>query len=161
MWDAVAITVIVVFGIALAIWLWWRSRIFYSASDMAKQVFPVWAAQGPFDSGAESAAAMRNAYLAVLGTDQTEEMADGIEGHATAYDADPETWEETRRTALEGASSDALTLAEGISAAESINKEFIEDRGHRLEFTKQPDGSTAAVYKQTLSDEEIEKKEKR
>ena len=161
MWGTVAIVlvVIVVIGIALAVWL--RSHAVNQASDLAKQIFPVWAALGPFNSGAESAAAMRNAYLAVFGANQTEEMADAIEGHETAYDADPETWEETRRTALKGASSDALTLAEGIAAAEGLNKSLLEDGGHRLEFTKLSDGSTGLAYKQTWSDEDIEKKEKR
>lgn len=155
---AIVLVVIVVIGIAWVVWL--RSQAVNQASDLAKQIFPVWAAQGPFGSGAESAAAMRNAYLAVFGANQTEEMADAIEGHETTYDADPETWEETRRIALKGASSDALTLAEGIAAAEALNKSLLEDGGHRLEFTKLPDGSTRLAYKQTWSDEDIEKKKR-
>ena len=160
-WAIVLVGLIgIVIVIVLAIRRLLFSRALKTASDMAKQVFPVWAAQGPFDSGVQSAAAMRNAYLAVFGANQTEEMADAIEGHEAAYDADPETWEETRRTALKGASSDALTLAEGIAAAEGLNKSLLEDGGHRLEFTKLSDGSTGLAYKQTWSDEDIEKKKK-
>jgi hypothetical protein len=67
--------------------------------NMARQVFPVWAAQGPFASSAESAAAMRNAYMVVMGPEQTEAMADAIAEHAAAFDRDPATWEETRQEA--------------------------------------------------------------
>ena len=158
MWVTLVIAAIIAAGIGWVIWRWWRGRIFDRASDKAQKVFPVWAAQGPFESGAESAAAMRNAHLAVFGGDSAEEMAAGIEGHATSYDADPKTWEEIRRQVHEGAGSDALLLSEGIAAAEGLNKGFMEDGGHRLEFTRQSDGTMALAYKQIWSDDEIEAK---
>lgn len=58
---------ILVLGIVVAGRFLLRSQARKVASDAAKQVFPVWAIQGPFDSGTESAAAMRNAWLAVFG----------------------------------------------------------------------------------------------
>ena len=84
--------------------------------EMARQALPVWAAQGPFESGAESAAAMRRAWLAVSGPDQTEKMADAIRQHEEEFEADPEDWEETRRAAADAASSEALTMAAGLKA---------------------------------------------
>lgn len=158
--EIIVLVVLCIFGIVVAARVLLRSQAHKNASDLAKQVFPVWAAQGPFNSGAESAAAMRNAYLAVFGPDQTEEMADAIEGHETAYDGNPTAWEKNRRLALDAASSDALTLAEGIAAAEGLNKELIEGGGHRLEFTKLSDGSTGLAYKQIWSDEAVEEKKK-
>ena len=158
--EIFVLAVLGILGIVVAVKLLLRLQAHKDASDLAKQVFPVWAAQGPFHSGAESAAAMRNAYLAVFGPDQTKEMADAIEGHETAYDGNPTAWEKNRRLALDAASSDALTLAEGIAAAEGLNKEWIEGGGHRLEFTKLSDGSTGLVRKKIWSDETIEEKKK-
>lgn len=51
-------------------------------------------------------------------------------------------------------------MSQGLEAMESLNKEFLEEGGHRLEAEKQEDGSTQFVYKKILSDEEIEQKEK-
>ena len=100
--EIFVLAVLGILGIVVAVKLLLRLQAHKDASDLAKQVFPVWAAQGPFHSGAESAAAMRNAYLAVFGPDQTKEMADGIKGHETVYDANPETWEETISATLSG-----------------------------------------------------------
>jgi hypothetical protein len=132
---AIFVVGLVVVGIFLL-----RSHARKMASNAAKQVFPVWALQGPFASGADSAPAMRNAWLAVLGAEQTAKMAASIEQHRTAYDNDPEAWEETRREAAEEAGSHARTLAEGIAAAERLNKDILESGGHRVEFTKLSDG---------------------
>jgi hypothetical protein len=109
-----------------------RARTLASASNMAKQLFPVWAAQGPFSSGADSSKAMRGAWMAVFGAEQTEEMEATIRQHEMAYDSDPDEWEKARITALEDTGtdvSDLVTLAEGISAAESLNEELLEGGG--------------------------------
>ena len=62
------------------------------------KVFPLWAAQGPFQSGGASAAAMRNAIATVLPPREVDRMADGLLRHAVSYDSDPTEWEKTRRT---------------------------------------------------------------
>lgn len=162
--HTLVLSVLAVFAVAIAfaairrlVRSWTRN----SASNMARQVFPVWAAQGPFRSGAESAAAMRKAWLAVFGPEQTGKMADAIKQHETAYDEHPETWEKTRRATADAADSGALTLAEGIAAAEKLNESFIEDGGHRLEFAKLSDGSVGIKYNQIWSDEEIKEKKRR
>lgn len=84
------------------------------ASDQAKQVLPVWAVQGPFSSGAESAAAMRMAWKAVFGEDKAEKMEETIQQHAVVFEAKPDEWEETRRTAIDIASPDVLALGEAV-----------------------------------------------
>ena len=63
-----------------------------------RKVFPLWAAQGPFQSGGASAAAMRNAIATVLPPREVDRMADGLLRHAVSYDSDPTEWEKTRRT---------------------------------------------------------------
>ncbi len=101
---------------------------------------------------------MRNAYMAVFGAEDSKRRGDLIEQHGIAYDNDPETWEKMRREAAEIADPDTRTLAEGIAAAERLNKGIFEDGGRRLEFTKAPDGSTQLIQKQIWSDEDIQKK---
>jgi hypothetical protein len=96
----VVLSVTIIFAtVAIVFWLSFRSRASKRATIMARRVFPVWAAQGPFASGAESAEAMRNAYLVVMGPEEAELMADAIAKHATAYDHDPARWEKTRQDA--------------------------------------------------------------
>jgi hypothetical protein len=114
----VGLAVLVVAVIFAATWRLLRMLISNAVPDLAKQVFPVWAAQGPFESGAESAAAMRRAWLAISGPDQTEKMADAIHQHEEEFDADPEVWEETRHAAADAASPEALTMATGLKATE-------------------------------------------
>jgi hypothetical protein len=155
-WTAVLVLGLLVLGKFLL-----HSHARRVASDVARQVFPVWAAQGPFHSGTESAAALRNAWLAVCGAEQTEKMANAIEKHRCSYDNDPDAWEKTRCEAAEQADDLARTLAEGIVAAQHLNKEILESGGHRIEFTKSSDGSVQTIYKQIWSDEEIEAKKKK
>lgn len=153
--------IVVLAAIAGAIVLfarWRRSSAFQGASEMAREVLPVWAAQGPFANGARSSEAMRLAYVAVFGTDMAEQSAAAIRSHAEAYDSSPTTWEELRQEALNQASPEALELAKGIAAAESLNKDLLESGGHRLEFTRMQDGSTQVVYNQIWTDAAVEEK---
>lgn len=81
---------------------WFKTLVWREASDQAREMFPVWAAQGPFATGSESALAMRYAWLAVLGDhDKVDNMTENFSRHASAFDADPESWENNRRKALE------------------------------------------------------------
>ena len=159
--DIILSAALVVLGLVVVGKFLLRSQARKMASNAARQVFPVWAVQGPFASGTESAAAMGNAYLAVFGAEQAAKMADSIEQHRIAFDNDPETWEKTRREAAEIADPDARALAEGIAAAEHLNKDILEDRGRRLEFTKLPDGSTQLLYNNLVRRRNREKEERR
>jgi hypothetical protein len=99
---------------------------------IARQVFPVWAAQGPFASGAASAAAMRNAYLVVMGEKEAEEAAEAIAKHAAAYDSNPVKWEEIRREAAGVAGSETigfLTRATALGATDLPGRNFLEATG--------------------------------
>ena len=159
--ESVILGALAIFAIFLIYNFFLRAKTDEPLSDISGQAFPVWAAQGPFDCGADSASAMRKAYLAVLGFDETEKLSDGIRQHATAYDDDPGTWEESRRRAVEVANSEALILAEGIACAESFNINFIAQDGDRSEFTKQPDENTSRLNSENWSDEALEEKSER
>lgn len=156
---------LVVAILAASLWQWYKSHIFKRASGLARRVFPVWAAQGPFDSGEESAAAMRYAYLAVFGPEEAERMGmvETIAKHAAAYDNNPAAWEQNRQEATLSASSETeefVTIAKGLAAMDSLNKDFLESGGHKLELAKHSDGSLGIAYKKIWSDEAIEEKKK-
>lgn len=163
--QVAALILLVVVVLVALLWQWYRSHIFKRASGLARRVFPVWAAQGPFDTGEESAATMRYAYLAVFGAEEAEKMgmAGAISKHAAAYDSDPEAWEQNRQEAIQSANSETeefVTIAKGLAAMDSLNKDFLESGGHKLELTRQSDGSLGIAYKKIWSDEAIEEKKK-
>jgi len=117
--------------LAALLWHRYRSNVFKRASGLSRRVFPVWAAQGPFDSGEESAAAMRYAYLAVFGLEEAERMGmtEAIAKHGAAYDSNPAAWEQNRQEAVRSASSETeefVTIAKGLAAMDSLNKDFLE-----------------------------------
>lgn len=64
-------------------------------------VHAVWAVQGPFKNGEESAKAMRFATAAARGPESIN--ADALNKHATSYDAQPQTWESLRQSSLSNA----------------------------------------------------------
>lgn len=119
-----ALILLVVVVLAALLWQWYRSHIFKRASGLARRVFPVWAAQGPFDSGEGSAAAMRYAYVAVFGPEEAERMGmvEAIANHAAAYDSNPTAWENNRQEAILSANSETeefVTMAKGLAAMDS------------------------------------------
>lgn len=120
------IAILIVLG-AAAFWWWRRKRAFTKASGMAKSVFPVWAALGPFDSGKQSAAAMRYAFMAC----ELEIDERTLNGHELAYDRNPEEWEQNRLKATEHRSEDTefyVTVARSFEAAEFLGLSIVEDR---------------------------------
>jgi len=54
----------------------------------------------------------------------------------------------------------AESVAQAQAGMEILNKDFLEEGGHRLETVTQPDGKVDFVYKKLWSDEKIEEKEK-
>jgi hypothetical protein len=160
---SVVLILLVTVAVSILLRRWLRAQAFKQAGGVARQVFPVWAAQGPFESGAMSAAAMRHAYLAVMGPDEAERMAEGIAKHAAAYDSNPAAWEENRQRAAQAVGTDTakfVTIAEGLAAMDSLNKDLLEAGGHKLELARQPDGSLGIEYKKIWSDDAIEEKRK-
>ena len=143
--QSVLLILLVVVIAAVLLWLWFRSHTYKQAAkqaaSLAREVFPVWAAQGPFQSGAESEAAMRYAFLAVMGPEKAERI--GVAGtfanHASAYDSDPTTWERTRQVAAKVAGAEIekfVTIAKGLAAMDSLNKDFLERGGYKLKHAK-------------------------
>ena len=126
--------------LVVLLWRWYRSRIFEQAGDLARQVFPVWAAQGPFDSGAQSAAAMRCAYVAVFGAEEAKRMkiAEVCAQHPAAYDSNPEAWEQTRQKATRSASPDTekfVAIAKDLAATDPVLDEESKGLNEALQAT--------------------------
>jgi len=120
-----ALSILFVLGVLL--WWWRRKRARTKAGGMAQAIFPVWAELGPFDSGKNSAVAMRYAFLA-CGVDLDEEA---LNTHQIAYDQNPERWEENRRLAKERYDEEMeyyVTVARCIEATELLNLDILENR---------------------------------
>jgi len=114
--------------VAVLLWVWFRSYTVKKVGKIVRQVYPVWAAQGPFESGEQSAAAMRYAFLAVRGPEKMERMAETIAKHTKAYDDDPARWEQLRQEMAQLAGSettDFVTIAKGFAAIDSLNKDLL------------------------------------
>lgn len=159
--QVVLLIALIVAGGALAFRYWIRSQATKQAAEVTGDVYAVWAAQGPFDSGTQSAGAMRYAYVAVRGPKEADRMSDAIAKHAQAFDAAPSVWEKLRLESLDLAgpkTQDHVTVAKGLAAADSLNKDLFEAGGHRLEYARQPDGRLTFAYKQIWSDEDVQRK---
>jgi len=154
------ILILVAIGIiALLGWLWWRKHIFNLAAQMSKNLFPVWAGQGPFENGTESAAAFKAAYVVVMGKEESNKNTDAFTKHQIAYDNDPVTWENLRKESITESDeiNNLITMANGLTAMDRLNEDLLEGGGHRLELVTNEDGETNIAYKQIWTDEEIEK----
>ena len=142
--QVAALILVVVIVVAALLWQWYRSHIFKRASGLARRVFPVWAAQGPFETGEESAAAMRYAYLAVFGQEEAERMgmAEAISKHASAYDSNPAAWEQNRQQAMQSANSETeefVTIAKGLATMDSPNHQAnLESSKGTLQWSNNP-----------------------
>lgn len=148
--QVAALILVVVIVVAGLLWQWYRSHIFKRASGLARRVFPVWAAQGPFETGEESAAAMRYAYLAVFGQEEAERMgmAEAISKHAAAYDGNPSAWEQNRQEAMRSANTEMkefIRIAKGLAATDARNKNFVGSGSDNLQLAKQSDRSSGAL----------------
>src|SRR5262245_57194610 len=83
------VALVVTDTVAFRIWLT-SSGMFRGAAVTWANIMPAWAAQGPFQTGTESAVAMRYAWLAVWGDrPNVDEMADGFAKHAKSFDRIP------------------------------------------------------------------------
>jgi hypothetical protein len=87
-------TVVVFLVLVFAVYRYWNKP---AESQVFVVINAVWAVQGPFKNGAESAQAMRYATKGVGGADS---FYNEIDKHAAAYDAHPARWEEIRKASL-------------------------------------------------------------
>jgi uncharacterized protein YxeA len=85
------------------------------ADDVFVKINAVWAVQGPFKNGAESAQAMRYATKAVEGPDS---FYNEIDKHAAAYDAHPVRWEGIRKSSLQFAKGEKFETS--LEAAKKL-----------------------------------------
>ncbi len=127
----VVISLLLIIGIRR----WANTRTFDLARDEALKVFPIWAAQGPFENGEESARAMRFAWLAVYSDSSMIDLPDPyFEKHASSFDEKPDAWEKNRQSSISNfnAGHDAyLKDAWRLRAADLLEKaalkwEYIE-----------------------------------
>lgn len=130
--EVLVVAVITVVVLTMVIRKWIKSRAFRIASENAKELFPVWAIQGPFNSGEQSGNALLYAHMAISGPELPEGTLEAVRQHAAAYDDDPETWEENRNDALAFVTEEtmkslktvhAFAAADQIAMGNSINEE--------------------------------------
>lgn len=91
-----------------------------------EEVMYVWAAQGPFESGAFSSLAMTNSVLVVLGEARLKECVAFILSHENIYNDDPEIWEEKRKkTVQDSAKKFGSRFNDFVKQAESLRKDEV------------------------------------
>ena len=83
------------------------------AKNQMRRCLVVWAVQGPFDNGAESMKAYRQAICLIFGEDESQKYLDAIRGHADSYDLKSDEWENTRSSALDLSKVDLIDLELG------------------------------------------------
>ena len=87
--------VVLVLVLAFAGYRFWLKRS--HPPEVFNKINAVWAVQGPFKNGTESAQAMRYATKAAGGPEKFYNL---IDKHVAAYDAHPERWEGIRKSFL-------------------------------------------------------------
>ncbi len=91
-----------------------KKRMMEAAERVLKELNAVWAVQGPFKNGEESARAMKIATIAVRGADSitTKPTAGALAKHAASYNSQIQIWELLRQ--------DYLAYAEGKKFEENF-----------------------------------------
>lgn len=108
--------------IGFALFSMWQRQMMIQAGRILIDVNAVWAVQGPFKNGEESAKAMRYAIEAVRGPESIKDpaTAEAILKHAASFDAQPQRWELLRQKCLSGASGkkfeEHLAIAKRLGA---------------------------------------------
>lgn len=82
-----------------------RKRIAEEVERILVEVNSVWAVQGPFRNGEESARAMKFATIAVRGAESInlKPIAESLATHASSYNSKTQAWESLRQDYLPGA----------------------------------------------------------
>ena len=113
---------IIVTIIGFALFSMWQRQITVQAGRILIDVYAVWAVQGPFKNGEESAKAMKLATAAVRGPESIKDLstADALTRHAASYDTQPQKWESLRQDSLSGANGqkfeENLAIAKKLGA---------------------------------------------
>jgi hypothetical protein len=97
---AIGGAIVVVLVLAFAGYQYWNKPAVLKDPEIFAKINAVWAVQGPFKNGTESAQAMRYATKAVGGPDS---FYNNIDKHAAAYDAHPDRWEAIRKASMASA----------------------------------------------------------
>jgi TPR repeat protein len=165
---------LIIIVVIVGLWLRYKSQL--PKAKTRELAMIVWSSFGPYSSADDAETSLRRALGAVFGKEEgVEQHEEWIKGHIENFN----TWEkegnlDTRlNRMIKGLMISARgsifnearqncsekLLSEGEEAMETLNKEFLEKGGKRLEYAKREDGSTGIIYKKILSDEEIKKKE--
>lgn len=114
---------VVVLVLVFAGYRYWNKETKSQEDDVFVKINAVWAVQGPFKNGAESAQAMRYATKAVGGPDS---FYNEIDKHAAAYDAHPDRWEGIRKGSLQFAKGEKFetSLEEAKKLGAVVNPNY-------------------------------------
>jgi hypothetical protein len=132
--EAAIVKKIVVSGIVVVVlvfagYLYLNKKTKSQADDVFIKINAVWAVQGPFKNGMESAQAMRYATKAVGGPDS---FYHEIDKHAAAYDAHQDRWEGIRKSSLQFAKGEkfetSLEAAKKLGAV--VNPNYASSPAH-------------------------------
>lgn len=164
--EIIVIAFIVV-GLGVATFRFWmKKRIMVQAGQLTSEIYAVWAAQGPFETGETSANAMRYAHAAVRGIESIKDnvIADALSKHAAAFDADPQLWESLRQQSLSRASGqkfeDQLTIAKGLAAIDSLNSGMFKDADYKMDLERDANSNLTIMFKDLLTEEERQQRRK-
>lgn len=165
-------------GIAAAAVLifWWVRWGQFPKRNTQRLVTTVWAAFGPFNTAQDAEDTFRTVARVVLGLKLSQKDEGWVEGHIQNF----HEWEKDGRfEQAENMMRKGLLLTAGGPAfdeafknvqaeygkqvqeiAESLNKDLLEEGGHKLETVTQPDGRIEVFYNKIWSDEKIDQKQK-
>lgn len=123
------IGVVVVVVLIFAGYQYWNKKNISQAGEAFDKINAVWAVQGPFKNGIESAQALRYATKAVGAPDA---FYNAIDKHAVAYDSHPDRWEEIRKNSLKYANGQefetCLESAKKLGAV--VNSKYASSPAH-------------------------------
>ena len=95
-------TVLIVSAAIGVCWFAYKKFLVKKAVTIGVEIYTVWAAQGPFENGEDSAKAMRRAIIVIRGKDALEDnkFNEATIRHADAYNSNPQRWERLREESL-------------------------------------------------------------
>jgi hypothetical protein len=125
-----------------------KKRIMDAAGRVLVEVNAVWAVQGPFKNGEESARAMKLATIAVRGAESInmKPIAEALAKHAASYDSQIQIWESLRQDYLPHAHGqkfeENLAKAVKLGAVKNRKRNLASSHGKTIKKTKRNQGLT-------------------
>jgi hypothetical protein len=113
-------------------WWYFRIGIYRTVKEKMAQCMPAWAAQGPFNDGADSSQAMASAIILTFGQDEGKKYLHSIPGHKKSYDERPEEWNKTRMLALEQGDTDSILLGRQLLSNELFHSGMIFSNSDKI-----------------------------